>query len=126
MTSKKKEIFSYEAPWTVYSMNWSVLSEQSKRFRLAIGSFLDNYNNKIEIIQLNEEKGIFERKTSFEHSYPATKIMWTPDRFGSKDLLATTGDYLRIWEVGSSPNKTEVKFVNRLVSVSIVFCEFFF
>ena len=36
----------------------------------------------------------------FEHPYPCTKILWSPDRSGnSKDLLATTGDYLRIWNV---------------------------
>jgi hypothetical protein len=31
------------------------------------------------------------------------QIMWNPDRVGNHpDLLATTGDYLRLWEVQSS------------------------
>ena len=30
--SKRKEIYKYEAPWTVYSMNWSVRPD--KRFKL--------------------------------------------------------------------------------------------
>lgn len=42
---KRKEIYKYEAPWTVYSMNWSVRSD--KRFRLALGSFIEEYNNKV-------------------------------------------------------------------------------
>ena len=44
MMAKRKEIYKYEAPWTVYSMNWSV--RQDKRFRLALGSFVEEYNNK--------------------------------------------------------------------------------
>ena len=41
--SKKKEIYKYIAPWTVYSMNWSV--RQDKRF----GSFIENYSNKVGV-----------------------------------------------------------------------------
>lgn len=37
----------------------------------------------------------------FEHPYPCTKILWSPDLHG-RDLLATTGDYLRIWNVSPS------------------------
>uniref|UniRef100_A0A493T1K4 Uncharacterized protein n=1 Tax=Anas platyrhynchos platyrhynchos TaxID=8840 RepID=A0A493T1K4_ANAPP len=33
------------APWTVYAMNWSVRPD--KRFRLALGSFVEEYNNKV-------------------------------------------------------------------------------
>lgn len=42
---KRKEIYKYEAPWTVYSMNWSV--RKDKRFRLALGSFIEEYQNKV-------------------------------------------------------------------------------
>ena len=42
---KKKEIYKYMAPWTVFGMNWSV--RQDKRFRLAIGSFIEDYKNKV-------------------------------------------------------------------------------
>lgn len=42
---KRKEIYKYEAPWTVYAMNWSVRPD--KRFRLALGSFVEEYNNKV-------------------------------------------------------------------------------
>lgn len=43
-------------------------------------------------------------KGSFDHPYPTTNIMWAPNKKGGvnveKDLLATTGDYLRIWSIG--------------------------
>lgn len=97
---KRKEIYKFEAPWTVYSMNWSV--RHDKRFRLAIGSIVEEYNNKVQIVALNEDTGEFEMRSTFEHPYPTTKIMWLPDqKSGSPDLLATSGDYLRVWRVAS-------------------------
>ena len=43
---KRKEIYRYEAPWMVYAMNWSMRPD--KRFRLALGSFVEEYNNKVK------------------------------------------------------------------------------
>lgn len=43
--AKRKEIYKYEAPWTLYGMNWSIRPD--KRFRLALGSFVEEYNNKV-------------------------------------------------------------------------------
>ena len=230
---KRKEIYKYEAPWTVFSMNWSVRPD--KRFRLALGSFVEEYNNKVQVItkliikkeniflsqncaplptrwitaprgswvqshvpcteykgttfgnlcthwmpaaecnnfrciicniyfkschyfwsggskdrvvdlesltqinftahifqslcydglnldswlyrwqldrifywyfflkivSLDEESSEFSAKSTFDHPYPTTKIMWIPDSKGIyPDLLATSGDYLRVWKAG--------------------------
>eukprot|EP00850_Spirogloea_muscicola_P005365 SM000024S07827 [mRNA] locus=s24:782873:785263:- [translate_table: standard] len=73
---KRAEIYTYEAPWLIYGMNWSV--RRDKNFRLAIGSFIEEHANKVEIVQLDDETGQFKAKP---------------------DLIATTGDYLRIWHV---------------------------
>ncbi len=36
----------------------------------------------------------------FDHPYPCTKVLWNPDLSSSgKDLVATTGDYLRLWNL---------------------------
>ena len=48
-TAKRKEIYKYEAPWCVYSMNWSIRPD--KRFRLALGSFVEEYNNKVHVLK---------------------------------------------------------------------------
>lgn len=45
VSAKRKEIYKYDAPWTIYGMNWSVRPD--KRFRLALGSFVEEYNNKV-------------------------------------------------------------------------------
>lgn len=44
-TPKKKEIYKYTAPWPVYAMNWSLRPD--KKFRLALGSFIEDYSNKV-------------------------------------------------------------------------------
>ncbi|PIK39454.1 WD repeat-containing protein 68 [Apostichopus japonicus] len=88
--TKRKEIYKYEAPWTLYSMNWSVRPD--KRFRLAVGSFVEEYNNKVQIVALNEETSEFAAVSTFDHPYPTTKIMWIPDSKGLfPDLVATSG-----------------------------------
>lgn len=71
MAEKKKEIYTYEAPWLVYGMNWSVRRGGSE-FRLAIGSFLEEYSNKVEIVELNTDTGSFVSTASFDHPYPTT------------------------------------------------------
>ena len=53
----------------------------------------------MRIVQLDEETHQFVDNGGFEHPYPTTKIMWMPESHGSRDLLATTGDYLRLWNV---------------------------
>ena len=99
MTDNLILLFRYEAPWTVFSMNWSVRPD--KRFRLALGSFVEEYNNKVQIVQLDENASEFAAKSTFDHPYPTTKIMWIPDTKGTyPDLLATSGDYLRVWRAG--------------------------
>ena len=53
---KRKEIYKYEAPWTVYSMNWSIRPD--KRFRLALGSFVEEYNNKVYNLKICLKPGM--------------------------------------------------------------------
>lgn len=97
---------------------------------MAIGSFVEEYNNKVQIVSLDEEISEFSPKSTFDHPYPTTKIMWIPDSvnyytliiyFSFKitylwvifqkgvfpDLLATSGDYLRIWRAGEPETRLE-------------------
>ena len=57
---------------------------------------------QVEIVQLDDKTGEFKSdpNLSFDHPYPPTKIMFIPDKDCQKpDLLATTADILRIWQV---------------------------
>jgi WD repeat-containing protein 68 len=66
---------------------------------LAVGSFIEEYNNQVQIIQLND-MGEFKPIGEIVHPYPTTKIMFMPDPTDIyPDLIATTGDYLRLWKI---------------------------
>lgn len=104
---KESQVYTYNAPWTIYSMGFS--SRPDHKYRMAIGSFLEDIDNKVEIIQLNDSLEYFEVKNSFTHKYPPTKLMWIPDTLGSNssDIMATSGETLKIWEL--KDNKVELR-----------------
>ena len=104
MASPAGEIYNYAAPWLIYALNWS----NRAPFRLAIGSFVEEHMNTVEIVELNENTSGFQKICQFEHPYPPTKIMWTPDTSTSgSDILATTGNFLRIWELRDNKSVKE-------------------
>ncbi|CAD6193636.1 unnamed protein product [Caenorhabditis auriculariae] len=102
---KRKDIYGYNAPYTLYSTGWSAATDPQRKFRLAVSSFIEEYSNKVSVVQLDEEAGELVLRSTFDHPYPATKIMWIPDSKGTyPDLLATSGDYLRLWRIGVDNN----------------------
>lgn len=106
----KKEIHTYQAEWNIYGMGIS--EKPDSCFRFALGSFIEDYANKIEIVQLDIDTGTFTKKAMVDHPYPSTKIMWIPDRQGTlPDLFATTGDYLRVWAVTDTAKVTATLFL---------------
>ncbi|KAL7476369.1 hypothetical protein ACHAW6_002239 [Cyclotella cf. meneghiniana] len=111
---QRKEIYTYKAPWTVFSLAWSHRLEPQSQFRLAVGSYIEQYNNAVQVLKTRmalppgaeyPNMQIY-CACEIEHPYPCTKILWSPDagggtggHYGGRDLLATTGDYLRLWSV---------------------------
>ncbi|KAJ0058527.1 hypothetical protein NL108_016387, partial [Boleophthalmus pectinirostris] len=62
----------------------------------------------VQLVGLEEESSEFVCRNTFDHPYPTTKIMWIPDTKGVyPDLLATSGDYLRIWRVSDTETRLE-------------------
>lgn len=58
---------------------------------------------QVQLVGLDEESSEFICRNTFDHPYPTTKLMWIPDTKGVyPDLLATSGDYLRVWRVSKS------------------------
>ena len=98
---KRAEIYTYQSKDMVYAMSWSV--RKDKQFRLAAGSFLEDSTNRVEILYFDEDKGhlgLASPSLSFQHPFPATKIMFIPDKgVGRPDLMATSSDYIRIYKV---------------------------
>ena len=86
-----------------------------KKLRLGIGSFLEEYENKVEIVTLDEETGKFlnDPNLRFDHPYPCTKLMFVPDKeCQHEDLMATTGDFLRIWKINEDVGGTAKEKAN--------------
>ena len=96
----KQEIYTYDAPWTCYALAWA--NNETEPYRLAVGSFVEEYSNKVQIVELDQRTNRLVQIAEFDHPYPTTKIMWHPSKNSSPGIIATTGDYLRIWNLEDS------------------------
>lgn len=95
--SKKKEIYTYKVPWTAYCLAWC--RRQDDKFKMAVGSYKEEYSNKIQIIQRDNNSisddgddtstGKFVQLSEYEHPYPATKIMWAPAKNNTGIIIIT-------------------------------------
>lgn len=99
-TEKKQGVYTYLSQWPIYSLAWSVRSD--KNARLAIGSFLEDYSNKVELVQFSHDTFDFstDNRLVFDHPYSPTNLMFFPSEDTTNpDIIATSGDYLRLWEI---------------------------
>ncbi|KAG5191615.1 WD40-repeat-containing domain protein [Tribonema minus] len=103
-----REIYTYEAPWMIYGLAWSRREEQHLGYRLAVGSFMEEFKNSVHIVQKGESG--FNKIGEFAQTYPPTKLMWNPAKgAGTKDLIATSADNLQLWEVSdAAPNGVQL------------------
>lgn len=46
---RDKQVYTYEAKWDIYALNWSNRPGPEYAFRFAIGSFIEEYRNKIKV-----------------------------------------------------------------------------
>uniref|UniRef100_A0A7N2M4K6 Uncharacterized protein n=1 Tax=Quercus lobata TaxID=97700 RepID=A0A7N2M4K6_QUELO len=107
-TEKKQGVYTYPSQWPVYSLAWSVRGD--KNARLAIGSFLEDYSNKVELVQFSHDTFDFstDNRLVFDHPYSPTNLMFFPSEDTTNpDIIATSGDYLRLW--GIHEDRIELK-----------------
>ncbi|XP_002530536.2 WD repeat-containing protein LWD1 [Ricinus communis] len=93
-------VHTYMAQWPIYALAWSVRHDQ--KYRLAIGSFLEDYSNKVELVQFDIDTCNFttDARLIFDHPYAPTNVMFFPSEDGANpDVVATSGDYLRLWQI---------------------------
>ena len=62
-----------------------------------------------QVIQLDPEADEFKCTTVIQHAYPPTQLQWSPPGVAreSGDVLATVGDYLRLWKVPTELREAE-------------------
>ncbi|EEH07086.1 WD domain-containing protein [Histoplasma capsulatum G186AR] len=104
------------APWAVYALDWCKWPPPpggSSFGKIAIGSYLEDSHNYIQILSAQRASldapespdgnpGLdFIKTAEATHSYPVTRILWEPpsSQKQSTDLLATSGDHLRLWSL---------------------------
>jgi DDB1- and CUL4-associated factor 7 len=58
--------------------------------------FSSLFDSVVTVLDLVEPE--FQVVGTFEHPYPPTKVAFGPEKAPS-DLLATSGDYLRLWQI---------------------------
>ncbi|KAG6368632.1 hypothetical protein INS49_002845 [Diaporthe citri] len=110
---------NYMAPWATYAFDWCKWAPQGNGAgKVAIGSYLEDGHNFIQILDTqivptpsdvyNTHGGSkwtmdFTRVAEATHSYPVTRLLWEPPSSTkqSTDLLATSGDHLRLWSLPS-------------------------
>ncbi|KAJ7971616.1 putative WD-repeat protein [Quillaja saponaria] len=100
-TEKRSGIYTYNAQWPIFSLAWSVRHDKQYP-RLAIASSIEDYNNKVELLRFNYDTFNFIADTclNFNHPYAPTNLLFFPSEDTTNpDIIATSGDYLRLWEI---------------------------
>ncbi|ETW80958.1 hypothetical protein HETIRDRAFT_476709 [Heterobasidion irregulare TC 32-1] len=130
-------LLQYEAPWPVHAIDWCKSPAPGQlrprsAFRLGVASFTEDYRNRIAVVGLQDERVLVEDDygdypdfvtlVEANHGYPATSLQWQPSaassfqwtqKSPSTELLATTGDSLRVWEYTNDASPSLSSFVGR-------------
>ncbi|SAM02945.1 hypothetical protein [Absidia glauca] len=119
----EKEVYQYDAPWPVYAMDWSKATTEKEGYRLALGSFMEEHTNKMQVVTRGDLAALDEMErtrrdyydsTKYEQDfvplaevdsyYPITKVLWEPRKNArDSDILVSSSDYLRVWELSDAP-----------------------
>ncbi|KAI8065149.1 WD40-repeat-containing domain protein [Gongronella butleri] len=119
----EKEVYQYDAPWPVYAMDWCN-ANTADGYRLALGSFMEEHANKLQIVtraDLMDERRDYYDPTrqdfvplaEVDSYYPITKVLWEPRKARESDLLVTSSDCLRVWELQDATSRYESSITSR-------------
>lgn len=125
---------NYLAPWSIYAYDWCKwnVSGGNSAGKMAVGSYIEDNHNFIRILDTQitpqdvsapggssyglEYNAIAEATCSF----PVTRILWEPpsSQKQSTDLLATSGDHLRLWSLPQASGNNLSNTISRTSSVN--------
>ncbi|KAF4120111.1 DDB1- and CUL4-associated factor 7 [Geosmithia morbida] len=121
---------NYMAPWPIYAFDWCKWRPQANGAgKVAVGSYLEDGHNFIQILDSHATTTPqdvytpgsskytleFSKVAEATHSYPVTRLLWEPpsSQKQSTDLLATSGDHLRLWSLPSDATPTPGSTITR-------------
>mmetsp|Transcript_22412 Transcript_22412/g.25945 ORF Transcript_22412/g.25945 Transcript_22412/m.25945 type:complete len:364 (-) Transcript_22412:161-1252(-) len=91
-------VLSYSTEWVTNGISWCNRTTDGLRF--AVSSYMQDYKNSVDILEKLDDKLV--KRGTWEHCYPPTKIMYSPASSPNPNLIISTADYLRLWEVKDS------------------------
>lgn len=91
-------ILNYKTTSTLYSLAF----QNSDNCRLALGTLEKNLNNRIEIVEVQNES--LELVTTEEHEFPNTKLMWSPGN-NNQNMLAASSEVMRLYKYNENDKK---------------------
>ena len=104
---------SYVAPWPIYALDWCKWPPRSNTGsagKVALGSYSEDGPNWLQVLDAQQSQTDagepsleFTKTAEATHAYPVTRILWEPPSSNKQttDLLATSGDHLRLWSLPS-------------------------
>lgn len=121
---------NYLAPFATYAYDWCkwpVMGGGSGAGKMALGSYLEDPHNFIQILdtQITPQEvtspgaphyGLeYTKVAEATCAYPVTRILWEPpsSQKQSTDLLATSGDHLRLWSLPGMAGSQMGNNINR-------------
>ncbi|KAI4160420.1 MAG: hypothetical protein LQ342_005744 [Letrouitia transgressa] len=124
---------NYLATWPVYAFDWCKWPVQQQNAgdsagKIALGSYVEDGHNFIQILDSvitpepdesspdAPQYGLdFVKTAEATHAYPVTRILWEPasSQKKSTDLLATSGDHLRLWSLPAQPSYNPSNSISR-------------
>lgn len=126
---------NYLAPFPTYAFDWCkwpVLGG-SGAGKMAVGSYLEDPHNFIQILDTHitpqEVTSPGQTPYGLEYTkvaeatcaYPVTRILWEPpsSQKQSTDLLATSGDHLRLWSLPQGGQSNITSNINRSAAANL-------
>lgn len=125
---------NYLAPFPTYAYDWCKwpVMGGSGAGKMAVGSYLEDPHNFIQILDTQiapqEGAGANQAPYGLEYSkvaeatcaYPVTRILWEPpsSQKTSTDLLATSGDHLRLWSLPAPGTPHGSNNINRTAAAN--------
>eukprot|EP00767_Chilomastix_cuspidata_P002381 gnl/Chilomastix_cuspidata/2507.p1 GENE.gnl/Chilomastix_cuspidata/2507~~gnl/Chilomastix_cuspidata/2507.p1 ORF type:complete len:331 (+),score=155.58 gnl/Chilomastix_cuspidata/2507:37-1029(+) len=104
----QKQKYEYKTDWPIFCVNWSERAD--KPFRVAISSFKEEYSNSFQICRLNVDEDVIEKVSEMPHPYPVTNLQFLPKpSVQDLDLVASSGDFLRIYEIDKEDNSVKTR-----------------
>lgn len=117
----RRNVYSYSSNLPLYAVSCDGRAFSDGSFDIAIGSFVQEYSNQVEIINYSPHSDSLQVRCRFKHLYPPTKVVFLPQgndmsTLNNKNLLATAGEYLRIWIIPDTEYSDTLYEVNRQIN----------